>query len=66
MPEGSSSQSLSLRLRRGLLCNFALAFVPVKLLLKARLSIGSSRQGGHWNFEFPATKGADPDRWSAA
>jgi hypothetical protein len=42
------------------------AFVPTKLLLKARLSIGGSRQGAHWSFEFSAAKGANPDCGGAA
>ena len=38
---------------------WGLAFVPVELLLKARLRIGSSPKGTHWNFEFSAAKRAD-------
>jgi hypothetical protein len=38
---------------------FAMAFVPVKLLLKARLRIRSPLKGTHGNFEFPAAKCAD-------
>ena len=41
-------------------------FVPVELHLKTCLSIGGSRQGSHWNFEFPVAKGADPDCRGAA
>jgi hypothetical protein len=43
-----------------------LALVPVELLLRARLRIGSSPEGTHGNFEFPAAKGADSDCRSGA
>jgi hypothetical protein len=45
---------------------WGLAFVPVELLLKARLRIGSPPEGNQWNFEFSAAKRADSDCRSRA
>ena len=45
---------------------WGLAFVPVELLLKARLRIDSPPEGTHWNFEFSAAKRADSDCRSRA
>jgi hypothetical protein len=45
---------------------WGLAFVPVELLLKARLRIRSSPKGTHGNLEFSAAKGGDPDCRSGA
>src|SRR5208282_1652450 len=52
--------------RTGLAGIFAHAFVPVELLLKARLRIGSPPEGTHRNFEFSAAKCADSDCRSGA
>jgi len=51
---------------RRLARNFRLAFVPVELLLKARLRIGSRPEGVHRNFKFPTAKCADSERRSGA
>jgi hypothetical protein len=40
--------------------------VPVELLLKACLRIGSPPEGTHWNFKFSAAKRADSDCRSRA
>jgi hypothetical protein len=40
--------------------------MPVELLLKARLRIGSPPKGTHGNFEFPAAKCADSGCRSSA
>ena len=43
-----------------------LALVPVELLLKARLRIGSPSEGAHGNLKFPAAKCANSDCRSRA
>jgi hypothetical protein len=59
-------QGIGSCLRSGLARVFGLAFVPVELLLKARLRIGSPPEGTVWNFEFSAAKRADSDCRSRA
>ena len=51
---------------QGLAGMFDRALVPVELLLKARLRIGSPLDGAHGNFEFSAAKCADSDCRSGA
>jgi len=53
-------------LRFGLAGIFGLALVPVELLLKARLRIGSPAKGTHRNLKFSATKSADCERRSGS
>ena len=47
--------------RSGLAGICGLAFVPVELLLEARLRIGSPLKSTHGNFEFSAAKCADSE-----
>ena len=47
--------------RSGLAGIWGLAFVPVELLLEARLRIGSPLKSTHGNFEFSAAKCADSE-----
>jgi len=61
-----SKHEIGRYLRIGLAGIWRLALVPVELLLKAGLRIGSPPEGTHGNFEFPAAKCADCDCRSRA